>query len=184
MYIDDINSCCTYRMGYICYMLQYRVCQEKRTAHLNDRPSAWLEMSLSFSSEETNKTMWMPKSFNMEPENEWKWSLPLVKSHFPGGWISFVSLCFCQNSSGQCGDAKSFTIWWPSEHVYCIRYLSWGCLIQAVTRQFWDSMFNGWSHRLHQFANCFFDPAASLQNPEVYTHKSKRGTTTFSFSGF
>lgn len=25
----------------------------------------------------------------------------------------------------------------------------------------------------------FFDPAASLQNPEVYTHKSNRGTTTF-----
>ena len=47
-----------------------------------------------------------------------------------------------------------------------------------MTRQFWDSICNGWSHRLHQFANCFFDPAASFQNPEVYTHKSKRGTTT------
>lgn len=53
--------------------------------------------------------------------------------------------------------------------------------VQAVTRQFWDSIFNGWSHRLHQFANCFCWSCCFPPKPrsvQVYTHKSKRGTTT------
>ena len=41
-----------------------------------------------------------------------------------------------------------------------------------MTRQFWDSICNGWSHRLHEFANCFFDPAASLQNPKCTPTKA------------
>lgn len=32
----------------------------------------------------------------MEPENEWTWSLPLVKSHFPGGWCLLQVCAFAR----------------------------------------------------------------------------------------
>lgn len=70
IYIDDINSCCTYRIGL--HMLHVAVQGMPRKAHCPPQRQAQCLIGdvIIFCFEDTNKTMWMPKSFNMEPENE------------------------------------------------------------------------------------------------------------------